>query len=1064
MIKKMFLFVFGLVAITTVALAQTQVAGKVTDEKGSPIDGVTITEKGTNNATATDINGMFKLKLKTQNAKLVFSLQGFTKKEVTVSENMVIKLTPANEELTQVVVTALGIKKEKKSLGTSVSSVTKKDIELNPQTDLGRILQGKAPGLNILATSGLAGSGTNINIRGIATITGNSQPLFVIDGVPFDAGTNTQGNFITGNNQTSRFFDIDPNNIANVEVLKSLAATTLYGELGANGVILITTKTGSGAQSKKKTEITVSHSYNVSQVANLPEYNKTYGGGFDLSVGLAFYSNWGGKFTDPPTLTAYPAVYQNAVAFPQFVGKQYPLKYYNSVENFFRNGLSQTTSINISGGTKGFSYSSNYSYLEEEGFLLGNGTRRNSFSFGGSAALSNKFTLNSTVNFVKSDVKSPPTSTSFGSGSSLTSVYGDVLYTPTGVDLIGLPWENPLDHSQTYYRNANDIQNPIWTLNNSFTRNQTDRVYGNSQIKFEAAKWLNISYRIGFDAYAENTLYAQNKGGVINQLGIYRTTQRNNQIWDHTILGQIKKDINEDMDISADLGYNFREIGYTQQGMLSTQQLVYGLLDHTNFVNHNVNSEGGFDLDRTFTGKSVGYFGTATFGYKQYFYLTAGGRYSTTNRLEAANNSLFFPNASLSLILTEAIKALQGNKNINYLKLRFNVGSTAKFPDDEFVTRQALGIATNIFIDRSGNKYNANANSFFLPNPNLKPELQSDLEFGIESKLLNNKVNLEISLYQKKSIDQILNQPLDPSTGYTSTQINAGTLTNKGFEVNLGVNVIKTKDWNWKIDILHALNVSLVTEMPTNLKRIVTAGYSNLGNIATNDQPLGLIYGGKVKRYNDPNNANNPLNGQRIIGADGNYQYDADPGIIGNPNPLYKSTFISTLTYKNISFRMQWDYTEGGDMYSATAANLLARGVTRDTEFDRAAPVILPGVVVDANNVATKNNYQISATQAYFNNGVGDVGENAVFDATVIRLREASLSYNFSESLLAKTPFGSASIVFSGSNLWYYAPNFPKYVNFDPETSGLGVSNGRGLEFFTGPSSRRYGVSLRLTF
>ena len=1072
MMKKIFPIVLICFLFANAAWAQVSITGKVTDNNNNPLDGATITEKGTNNQSQTNEAGVFTIKVKNANSKLVATYTGFKKVEATGSDGMTFKLSPGSEELTEMVVTALGIKKEKKALGASIAQISKKDIDLNPQVDFARILTGKAPGVNILATSGLTGSGTNITIRGIATITGNSQPLFVIDGVPFDAST-SNGSFTLGNNQTSRFFDIDPNNIANVEVLKSLAATTLYGEAGANGVILVTTKTGSGAPPKKKADITISHSFNVNNVANLPVYNQTYGGGFDLSAGLTFFSNWGAKFTNPGTLVPYPVLYQNAVAFPQFVGKLYEVKFYPSVQNFFRQGLSQTTSINISGSTKGFTYGANYSYLEEQGFVINNGTRRNNFAFGGTATLSNRFVLSGNINYVKSEVKGPPTSTSFGSGSTFTSIYGDVMYTPTGVDLLGLPWENPLDHSSVYYRGGNDIQNPIWTLNNSFTSNNTDRVYGNSQLKFDATKWLSIIYRIGFDNYNELTTYSQNKGGTDADLafgfyqpsrGYYRTQNKNNQIWDHTFYGQFKKDITEKWDFNLDLGYNYRQINTAYNGQFSTNQLVYGLLDHTNFVDHWNFDEGGVDLDQKFTSKSIGYFASLQFSFNDWLYLSSGARYSTSSRLEPSNASILYPNVQVSVVLSEAIPSLRGNKAVNFLKLRANYGSAAVFPSDPFQTRAFLNISTRNFTSRTGTTYNSNNLTSLLANPNLKPELQQDYEFGVESKWWDSRINFELSLYQKVSTDQLLNRDLDPATGYTSTTINAGSVQNRGIEINFGIDLIRNKDWKWNFNWLYSLNQSYVYGIPSTIAQIGIAGYTDLGNIAKNGSPLGALFGYSIDRYNDPKNPNNPLNGQRVIGTGGDYVVSQSPSIIGDPNALYRMTFINTLTWKDLSFRMQWDYTQGGDIYSATSINLLARGVTRDTEFDRVAPVILPGVTVDANDVATPNNIQISATQAYFNNGVGTSSELGVFDATVIRLREASLSYNIPTKALSKSFIGGISIILSGSNLWYYAPNFPQYVNFDPETSGLGVSNGRGLEFFTGPSSRRYGLTLRLNF
>jgi TonB-linked SusC/RagA family outer membrane protein len=1054
--KKLLTSVCAFAMAILSGFSQTAVTGKVTDEKGSPIEGASVVDKKTQKGTVTDEAGIFRLSAKAGNT-LVISAIGYARKEILVGSGSSynLSLKSLNEDLSEVVVTALGIRKEKKALGYSVSTVGKKDLELRPEGDIGRVLSGKAPGVNILNTSGLSGSGTNITIRGVSTITGNSQPLFVVDGVPFNSNTNTNASFVYGNQTPSRFLDLDPNNIENISVLKGLSATTLYGELGRNGVILVTTKNGSTQKARRKNEITVSQSYFVNQVANLPEYNESYGGGFDLSLGLAFFSNWGAKFTNPPTQVAHP--YDRAAlraAFPEYVGAKYDYKFYNSVKNFFRTGSVNNTSVNIAGSTPTVNYNANFSYLDDQGFTIGNGVYRNTFGFGGTAKLTNKITASGTINYVSSDVKSPPTSTSFGSRATATSVFGDVMYTPTAVDLMGLPWENPLDHSHVYYRGGNDIQNPRWTLYNSFTGNKTSRSYGNFSLKYEVIKGLNITYRIGFDNYTENQLYAQNKGGAgVWATGVLRTSAGTSNIWDHTLLLNYDHNLTNDLNLTVDAGVNSRENTYSQIGNFSTQQLVYGLLDHTNFITHDIVSENGQDLDYSIKNITLGAFSQATLGYKQYAYLTLGGRNSWSSALESANRSIFYPSASLSFIPTSAIKGLGDKKSINYLKIRVGYSTSAGFPD-AYSTRSVLNIATRSFVDRNGVAVNTNSISNRLPNPDLKPELQQEIEAGIEGKFLNNRLSLDLTLYQRTAKDQILNRDLDPSTGYTSQQINAGKVTNKGIELDLGYTVIQNRNWKWQLDGLYTLNKSMVSEIPSDLKQIVTAGYTTLGNIAENGLPLGVIQGYYFQR--------DPKTGQRLVSATGDYITSVAPGIIGDANPKYKLTGISNLSYKAFSFRMQWDYTCGGDMYSATSSVLLGRGVTKDTEFDRAQGYILPGVSTSG----TPNTIQTSATQAYFNNTVagGAADEAGIYDATVIRLRELSLSYNLPEKMLSKTPFGSLSVTLSGSNLWYFAPNFPKYVHFDPETSGFGVSNGKGLEFFTGPSSRRMGVSVRVTF
>ncbi|MBS1947439.1 MAG: SusC/RagA family TonB-linked outer membrane protein [Bacteroidetes bacterium] len=1032
-----------------------EVTGKVTDATGNPVPGASIKIKGTKSGTSADANGTFKISVPA-NAILIISGIGFETEEISVanSETITASLRAANSALSEVVVTALGIKREKKALGYAVSTVDKKELELRPESDLGRVLSGKAPGLNITSTSGLSGSGTNINIRGISTITGNSNPLFIVDGVPFDGSTNAQANFTYGHQTSSRFLDLDPNNIENVNVLKGLTAVTLYGEEGRNGVILITTKNGATQKSRKKMEISVSQSYFETKPV-LPEYNTEYGGGFDLSLGIAFFSNWGAKFVNPPVVVKHP--YDKpalAAAFPQYQGAPYYYKYYNSVPRFFRTGNTSTTSVNVGGSTPTVNYNMSYSYTDDQGYVIGNGLRKNSFGFGGTAKLTNKFTLSGTINYVMTAQKSPPTSNSYGNNPVNASVFGNVLYTPTAVDLMGLPYENPLNHSSIYYRNGNDIQNPRWTLYNSFTNDNVNRVFGQISTVYDIAKGINVMYRVGLDNYTEYQDYSQNKGGIYTPTGFLRTSNGVSTIWDHTFLINVNKNLGTNFTLNVNAGGNQRRDIYSQTGQTSQQQLVYGILNHSNFVSHSETSEDGSQLNFNSQTLDLAVFGLASLGYRDFAYLTLGGRNSWKSTVEANNRSIFYPNASLAFIPTSAIAGLQNSKVVNYLKLRLGYSTSANFPP-AYQTRSYLYTATNQFQTSKGIAININAIPNSLPNPNLKPELLKETEAGIEGKFFNNRISLDLTLYSRVADQQILDRPLDPSTGYTDEQINAGQVANKGIEVQLGLTVVQTKDWRWELTGLYTLNKSKVSNIPTDLKDIVIAGYSNEGVFAKNGYAYGVIEANYFER--------DPKTGKRLVGTDGNYINSNDIAVIGDPNAQYKLTGISTLSYKSFSFRMQWDYTQGGDMYSGTAGALLGRGVTRDTQFDRRLPLILPGVL---QTTGQPNNIQISSAQAFYGNSItnGAADESAIFDATCIRLREASLSYSIPQGALSKLPFGSVSLTISGTNLWYYAPNFPKYIHFDPESDGLGVGNGRGFDFLTGPSARRFGASIRVTF
>lgn len=1056
--KKLSILAGMLVLCVQLALAQTvEVSGKVSDDKGNPLANASVIERGTKNGTTSNASGEFKLSVK-RNATLEISSVGFDKQVISTGSggSFNIQMVNANQSLAEVVVTASGIKREKKALGYAVATVDKKQLELRPEGDPMRLLQGKAPGVNILNSSGISGSGTNITIRGVSSLTGGSQPLFIVDGVPFDGSTNSQGGFNYGNQTGSRFFDLDPNNIESISVLKGLSATTLYGSLGRNGVVLVTTKNGAVTRrEKKKTEITVNQSLFLNEVANLPEYTQKYGNGFNNAVGN-FFSNWSAiEFTDPPMRLPHP--YDRSAlngAFPELRGARYDYKFYNSVNDFFRTGVVSNSSVNVAGGGPGAAFNANYSNLNDKGFTPGNDVVRNSFGLGGNVKLTNKFTLNGSVNFVTSNFKTPPTASSTGSGADDgVSVFGDLIYTPTSVDLMGWPFQNPVDGSSVYYRAGNDITNPRWTVANSRVEQITNRAYGSLQLRFEALKNLNFTYKLGFDNYSEQHIQKHNKGGVELPLGFYRTVSANRAIWDHSLIGNYNTKLSKDITLNVDAGVNAYKNYYKQFGQYSSQQLVFDLFDHSNFIVQNKTSESGSDMDFRDEQILLGAFAFASLGYKDYLYVNFGARNDWSSKFESNNRQKAYPNVSASFIPTAAFEGLQNSKVLNYLKLRAGYSTSASF-GSAYQTRATLGIQANRFLTQGGSTINSNTLGGRRPNPDLLPELSKEAEVGVEAKMFNNRLNLDLTLYQRRNPNQILDKDLDPASGFTVQSINSATVENKGIELGLGYTIIRRKSLVWDINTNFTLNRNRAYDFPTEIQQIGLAGYSDLGIFAFPNKPLGMIYGSKTLR--DASKGNQP-----IVDASGNYIQDPNLGIIGDVNPDFQVSGITNLSFKGFSFRMQWDYSQGGDMYAITPLILLSRGVTRDTEIDRQKMWIIPGV----NQQGQPNNVQIDIASVFFTNRLQGADEFGVWDATVIRLREMSLSYQIPESALSKTPFGGISLTISGQNLWYNAPAFPKYTNFDPETSTLGVNSfARGFELMTAPSSRRIGASIRVTF
>ena len=495
-----------LALIVQVSFAQEKtVSGTVSDNTGG-LPGVSVIIKGTSTGAETDFDGKYSIRAKSGDV-LVFNYLGYKTVEKTVGSANVIDVTleEGGEVLDEIIVTAQGIKREKKALGYAVSKVDSEQLEQRSEGDIGRLLSGKASGVNIQTQSGVSGSGTSILIRGMSSFSGSNQPLFVVDGVPFSSDTNAQGNFVDGNNGSSRFLDIDPNNIESVNVLKGLAAATLYGTQGRNGVILITTKSGSTGRSAQKQEITVSSSVFFNEIASMADYQNDYGGGFDQAFGW-FFSNWGPKFErDGPGGWGSSSAFDSAgtlehpystastatgipQAFPEFAGARYEWRPYNSVGDFFRTGVVRSNNINIRSSSEDgkINYNINYGSLDDEGFTPGNSVGRNTLSIGGNAKLSNKFTVSGTMNYARTNFKSPPVAASYGSnvGGSNASIFGNLFYTPRSVDLMGLPFENPIDGSSTYYRQNNSIQHPLWTVKNAGNTQLTNRVFGNALLSY----------------------------------------------------------------------------------------------------------------------------------------------------------------------------------------------------------------------------------------------------------------------------------------------------------------------------------------------------------------------------------------------------------------------------------------------------------------------------------------------------------------------------------------------------------------------------------------------------
>ena len=1065
--------------VVQVSLAQTTVSGTVSEENG-PLPGASVLVKGTTTGAQTDFDGNYSINASPTDV-LVFSYVGYTTQEVTVGGQSTINVTLASDnQLDEVIVTAQGLKREKKALGYAVSEVSSEQIENRAGGDVARVLSGKATGVDITSASGTSGSATNVVIRGFNSINGSNQALFIVDGVPFSSDTNTQGNFANGNNGSSRFLDLDPNNIESVNVLKGLAAATLYGTAGRNGVIVITTKSGSSRKGTKKTEVTINQSFFANEIASLPDYQDTYGGGFDQSFGW-FFSNWGpafaaggvdGYLNDPAQLidengtVEHP--YSSSAFLDNFLGgdniledefqdQRYDWRAYNNVEQFFKTGAISNTSININGSSEDgkVNYNVNFGHLDDQGFLPGNTVRRNNLSLGGRAQLSNKFTISGTLNFSRTDFETPPVAASLGNGTTGFSVFANVFFTPRNVDLANLPFSIPETGGSIYYRNGNDINNPNWIVANAQDSQLTNRVFGTTTLQYDINDHLNLQYRAGLDFYNERNENYSNRGGVLGAArddvrGYYDTFDNNVRIWDHYLALAGDYDLAEKIGMTFVAGATTRSRNFDQQGVQSTDQIVFGVQRHFNFLQQT-------PVQFTSFRNIVGVLGQVDFDYDNFAFLTLSARNDWVSNLPTENNSQFYPSASISFLPTAAFEGLKSDA-VNYLKVRAGYGTSAGFPTGFPVSQNVI---QNTNIQQVGLTTNSLDN--FQANPDLQPELITEFEVGFDARLWNNRVSLDVSYFDRATEDLIVFQSLAPSTGFTNRQANIGRVEGDGWEVDLGVDIIQNDNdgFNWNSRVNFTQSEQIVTEQSEDI--IVFAGFGNLGNAAIRGEQLGVIVGDRILRDEA---------GNFVVNGAGNYVsepfIDTPDGrniqpIIGNPQPDYVMNFINTLSYKNWNLGFQVNHTKGGDIYASTISVLLGRGLIVETE-DRENTFILPGVNVDVNGVSTPNETQINNSQYYFSNILFGPSELQVYDGSVVRLQELSLGYSLPSKFLDKTPFGSLSFTASGFNLWYDAYNTPDGANFDPNVAGVGVGNGRGFDFLNGPGSRRYGLSVKASF
>ena len=1057
-----------LMLFTALAFGQDRtITGTVTDETGAPVPGASIKIKGTRTGVAADNNGQFRILAKSGDVLLVTGA-GLEPTDITVGAASTVNISVKKAIVTgtEVVVTALGIRRTEKALGYAVSKVDPNTVLQKSEPDLLKGLQGKVPGVDIRASQGTPGSATRIQIRGNSSFGLETQPLIVVDGVPYsNTQLTTSSQSSAGGAYGSGLGDLDPNDIESFNILKGAAAASLYGSRASRGVIVITTKSGSGKKGAKPLNVNFKTGASIETIANLPTLQNSFGTGAQNRAGGGSNGSWGGKFglgnvydasgnvvrKSASGIDSIPAWAPYLAAYPELFdlnGRTGYKAYPNNVKDLFNTGSLYENSLGINGGEGNTSFGATLSNTNHLGYVENSSYVKNNISVGGQTKYKN-WTFGGNVAYTRSKQKGG----FFGIAQAFTTQFGRSLIMGRSWDIAHFPSVDKAGKPLAFI--AGQYTNPIWGAYHNTITTRDERIVANFRASYKVNNWININYNFGANnsGIFRDEIIDENSPGDGGGLGQIKEDNYRALEIQSTIVAVFNPKIGKDWSLDFKVGNDFNQRTTRRQLNQGNDFIVPGIYNLTNTI------QKSFVADSRGKRRLVGTFADATIGYKNFAFINVTGRQDRTSTLPYKNASYFYPGVSGSLVWTDAFK-LKSNW-LDYGKIRVGyakVGNDANPQNGE----DLYDLRSTNFL---GQPQASRAGQTF--DPLLTPEFTKELEIGTDLSLFKRRVNLDFTYYRKISTGLIFAIDVPVTTGYTSFYTNIGEISNKGVEIGLTLRPVVTKNFTWEVRGAFTKNKNIVEQLYPGLQR------SLLGYISYLEAgfPYGYLRGTAAARTAD---------GQILIDqATGWPIEDQTPRMIGDPNPDWKLGVTNTLTFKGFTISALWDMTKGGDFFSETITSELGRGVTRDTE-DREKSRVISGVYADPNNIYTPilvsgktvpNQTRISTNDLFFSTStiaasfaVNGHDEFNVFDGTVYRLRELTLGYELPKSFVSKLKLSAISLSLSGRNLWYLAPNVPKYTNFDPESNSLGSGTLQGVELSAAPTTRRYGLNLNVTF
>ncbi len=1052
----------GLFLSVGMAVAQTQVTGSVTSsDDGTPVIGASVKVVGTKSGTVTDADGNFSLVLPKGKNTVTVSYIGMQEKTVTLKGGRTsISLDPDQNVLDEVVVTAMGISRQAKALGYSAAVVGSDKITETRSSDIMSGLSGKVAGVQISATSSDPGASNSVIIRGVSSLSGNNQPLYVIDGVPLDNST------VNSNDQLNASFDfgnganaVNPDDVESMTILKGAAATALYGSRAASGVILITTK--SGKKQKKGIGVEYNGGLQLESVLRLPQMQNQFGMGWYGEKTDFENGSWGPAF-DGSTLK-YGNEYNNS----QYIKSYVPIK--NNVKDFFDTGMRYNNSVSFNGATDASTFFVSLSQTHDDGIIPTDADSYNKYTFSARASHRIKnVTLSMTANYAYQK------NNFVNTGQKTVSMYNCVMQTPRDISIAEMkdlsnPFNNP-----GYYYTPYGVTNPYYILENYKNEYEKERFYGKLQLDWDIVKDLKFSYRLGFD-----TSTGQQSQGQPNLSSLYADTPN----WSDalsTLTGLVSEKTirSREIDMNAMLTYDHKFIDKLNvnatvglNGNERKYSYLYGEVTNLTiptFYNLSNSSEIPTVETDEWKRRLMGVYGQVELGWDNWAYLTLTARNDWSSTLPKGNRSFFYPGVTGSFIFS---KFLSENlrKAITFGKVRVAWGKTGN-DANVYMTNSvyaqgaasSTGWATSSFPFSKGN-YNAYSAGNILGSKNLSPEMTTEFELGLNMAFLNNRISFDVAYYNRNTDKQIFSLDMDPASGYTAQNMNLGKVRNRGIEALVTVTPVKTRDFKWDLSWNYTLNRSKVVSLPEDL------GGEALIYGLTGGTSLYAIVGEEVGVFKAYTSQRDPQ-GRIIVDDNGMPKKSEDMKIIGSMNSKYQMGISNTLTYKGVSLSFDFDFRKGGLMYSRTKDITYFTGNAIQTAYNSRNAFIIPNSVIektaaDGSTYYVENTIPLTATNiySYWDNGGDDYEASFLVDKTYVKLRSVVLSWDLPKQWLAKTFLTGVKLSVYGNNLFIWTPSSNTFI--DPESTSFGNDlEGNYGEYSANPSSRKMGFNISVKF